>query len=276
MQDLKAYDIKKYYSSKISEGLSPNTVIKHHGVIRTSLQYAVKSKLIKENVADLADKPKKQKFIGGYYNQDELNLLFEKAKDSSIETVVLLTAYYGLRRSEVLGLKWENIDFNNNIISICHKVVRKFDDDGKLTFSQEDELKSKSSYRMLPLDKDISNHLLTLKRKQTVNMSLFGDCYCRDFIDYICVDAMGGLLKPDYITHKFKKVLKQNNLRKIRFHDLRHSCATLLLALGFDMKSIQEWLGHANLQTTANIYAHVDFSKKNEMLDTVSAKLKIC
>lgn len=274
LQDVKPVHIQKYYNDKQNEGLSPNTVIKHHGIIRTAMQYAVKNKIIKENIVDFVDKPKKQKFTGGYYNQDELNSLFKICKGESIDTVILLTAYYGLRRSEVLGLQWNAIDFVNKSISIQHKCVRSFDEEGKVTFSLEDELKSKSSYRTLPLGDEIAEHLQRVKAQQEQNKKLCKDCYCKDYTNYICVDALGQLLKPDYITHKFMKVLKHNNLRKIRFHDLRHSCATLLLSLGFSMKEIQEWLGHANLQTTANIYAHVDFNKKVNMINTVSSSLK--
>lgn len=89
-----------------------------------------------------------------------------------------------------------------------------------------------------------------------------GKCYNTEYLEYIYVDEMGDLLRPNYVTDTFKRVLEKNGLRPIRFHDLRHSCASLLLANGVPMKQIQEWLGHSDFSTTANIYAHLDHSSK--------------
>ena len=89
-----------------------------------------------------------------------------------------------------------------------------------------------------------------------------GRCYNSDYLDYICVDEMGNIIKPDYLTEAFPKLLAQHGLRHIRFHDLRHTCASLLLKNGVPMKQIQEWLGHSDFSTTANIYAHLDYNSK--------------
>ena len=86
--------------------------------------------------------------------------------------------------------------------------------------------------------------------------------YNKKYADYICVDAMGNLLKPDYLSNSFQIILRNYHLRRIRFHDLRHSCASLLLANGVPMKMIQEWLGHSDFSTTANIYSHLDYASK--------------
>lgn len=111
--------------------------------------------MIQENVADFVNKPKKQEYKAGYYNRDELKSLFETIKGETIEIVVLLSAHYGLRRSEALGLRWDNIDYKENKLYIKHKCVRTFDDNGKLTFSLDNQLKSTSSYREFPLNKEI-------------------------------------------------------------------------------------------------------------------------
>ena len=86
--------------------------------------------------------------------------------------------------------------------------------------------------------------------------------YCKKYTDYICVDAIGELIKPNYVTDHFKVVLKEKGLKPVRFHDLRHSCASLLLANGVPMKMIQDWLGHSDMGTTANIYSHIDSESK--------------
>lgn len=269
---VKPMDIQRYYAKKLEQGLSPNTVIKHHGIIRSALQYAVKTNLIKENAADYVDKPRREKFIASYYNADELNKLFAAAKGSTIETPILLAAYYGLRRSEVLGLTWDAIDFNNGVITIKQKVVRCFED-GKLVSLPQNKLKSETSYRSLPLCDVIRNHLEQVKHNQEKNKALLGSDYNYEYDGYICVNSTGNLLQPDYITETFAKLLKKHKLKKIRFHDLRHSCATLLLNLGFSMKEIQVWLGHSDFQITAKTYAHVDYKNKIVMIDRVSNML---
>ena len=93
---------------------------------------------------------------------------------------------------------------------------------------------------------------------------LFKRSYCTDYLDYVCVDEMGKLFRPNYVTDHFKLLLQRNGLRQIRFHDLRHSCASLLLSQGIAMKQIQDWLGHSTFATTADIYSHLDFNSKQE------------
>ena len=183
-----------------------------------------------------------------------------------VQPIYYLTLNYGLRRSEVMGLKWDAIDFDNNMLSIKHTVVQND------TIVRKDKTKNHSSKRSYPLMDDIKGILLGLKSEQDNNREHFGSKYIQS--DYVFTKPDGTLIRPDYVSQKLRKILKQHNLPYIRFHDMRHSCATLLLSLGFSMKEIQEWLGHANLQTTANIYAHVDLKQKVNMINTVSNSLK--
>lgn len=127
-----------------------------------------------------------------------------------------------------------------------------------------DVMKTKSSYRSLPLMPFIKKALEEEKARQEEMQRVLRKSYNRKYLDYVCVDAMGDILKPQYVTEHFKVILERNGLKKIRFHDLRHSCASLMLANDISMKEIQEWLGHSNISTTANIYAHVDSESKRE------------
>ena len=111
--------------------------------------------------------------------------------------------------------------------------------------------------------------LLKLKEQQEEYRRVCGRCYNKKYLEYICVDEMGTLISPHYLTSSFPKLLEKNNLRHIRFHDLRHSCAPLLLANGVPLKQIQEWLGHSDFSTTANIYAHLDYSSKLTSADAM-------
>lgn len=109
----------------------------------------------------------------------------------------------------------------------------------------------------------------TIEQLETAKVEVCGRCYNKKYLEYICVDEMGTLISPHYLTASFPKLLEKNNLRHIRFHDLRHSCASLLLANGVPMKQIQEWLGHSDFSTTANVYAHLDYNSKLSSADAM-------
>lgn len=231
--------------------------------------YAVKNEMISENVADRVDRPKKAKFLANFYSKEELTALFEATADDSMAVVIQLAAYYGLRRSEVLGIRWSAVDFERGTISINHKVVEVTENGSHKVFA-EDKLKTKSSFRTLPLIPAICTLLLEQKGKQAEYRKLFKRSYCQEYSDYICVDEMGKLFRPNYITDHFRLLLKRHDLRTIRFHDLRHSCASLLLSQGIPMKQIQDWLGHSTFATTADIYSHLDFNSKQESADAIA------
>lgn len=272
--DIEPINIQNYYNVLFAEGLSGNTVIHHHALIRKSLDYAYKMNLIPSNPADKIQRPKKEQYIGGFYNENELNELFEKSKDDPMELMILMTAFYGLRRSEVLGLKWDAFDFENNTITIKHTVViAKLD--GKRQIVAKDRTKNKSSYRTLPLVNEISEKLLETKKKQQALKEAFGKTYINEFKDYVFVNPQGKLVRPDYVSEHFRILLNNKGLKHIRFHDLRHSCASLLLAKGIPMKAIQEWLGHSNFSTTANIYAHLDSKSKALSVQALSNAISI-
>ena len=134
-------------------------------------------------------------------------------------------------------------------------------------------MKTKSSYRTLPLIPQVEEVLLAEKQKQDEMMRVMRRGYCKKYTDYICVDAIGELIKPNYVTDHFKVVLKEKGVKPVRFHDLRHSCASLLLANGVPMKMIQDWLGHSDMGTTANIYSHIDSESKKASAMAIGSAL---
>ena len=260
LRDLQAHDIQMFYQEQLQR-VKASSVIHYHANIHKALKYAVKNDMIPSNPADKVERPKQDKFYGNFYDSDELNKLFEAVAGTKLELPVLLGAFYGLRRSEIVGLKWSAIDFEQNTITISHTVT-SCNLDGKCVIVAKDTTKTKSSRRTLPLVPYFHEKLLAVKAQQERNQKLCGRSYNREFLEYICVDDIGDRFKPNYITSQFPKLLERNGFRKIRFHDLRHSCASLLLASGVPMKHIQEWLGHSDFSTTANIYAHLDYSSK--------------
>lgn len=203
-----------------------------------------------------------------------METFLEVSKDHKMALLFQMTAFYGLRRSEVIGLKWDSIDFDSNLFTIRH-VVTQAEVDGKSTLIQADRAKNKSSVRSMPLVGGIRERLLTLKEQQKNNRKICGHCYNTDFLGYVFVDEMGNLYKPNTVSDAFQSLIKKHGLRKIRFHDIRHSCASLLLKNGVNLKLIQEWLGHSDISTTMNIYAHLDTTAKDVSANTMSQALSL-
>ena len=271
LQGLTPKDIQDFYLEKLKT-VSASSVIHYHANIHRALKHAVKLDLIPTNPADKVDRPKKERFIGSFYDADEVNKLFEVSKGTKLEFPILFGAFYGLRRSEALGLKWDAIDFENDSITIRHTVT-SVTLDGKVQVVASDTTKTKSSLRTLPLVPFVKERLLVLKKEQENNRRLCGRSYHKQYAGYVCINEMGDLIKPHYVTEQFPKLLDANGLRRIRFHDLRHSCASLMLANGVPMKQIQDWLGHSDFSTTANIYAHLDYSTKLSSADAMLSGL---
>lgn len=257
---LQAVDIQMFYTDQLKR-VSANTVIHYHAIIHRALKYAVKTDLIDVNPADKVERPRKDRFTASFYDGNEVNRLFQAARGTPLELPVMLAAFYGLRRSEVVGLKWNAIDFENKTIAIRHTVTACAEKGRRIEVAA-DTTKTASSRRTLPLVPAFQTKLAALKEQQEKNRILCGRSYCTDYLGYVLVDAMGNRLKLSYISTAFPALLKRNGLRPIRFHDLRHSCASLLLKNGVPMKQIQEWLGHSDFSTTANIYAHLDAGSK--------------
>lgn len=268
LRELTALDVENFYSYCFNElHLKGTTVQRFHANIHKAMKYARKHDLIASNPMDNVERPKSQRYVGAFYSVSELETLFQAVKGDPCEFPVLMAAFYGLRRSEIMGLRWRAIDFENNLITIDHTVVQCMCDGTTITV-EKDRTKNQSSCRSMPLVPQYRDLLLRMKVRQECCRKLCGNCYTES--EYIFVNDMGEPYQPNYVTQHFKLVLRKNHLRSIRFHDLRHTCASLLLKNGVPMKDIQEWLGHSSYNTTANIYAHLDTSSKNTSASKMS------
>ena len=273
LRELEARHLQMFYSEMLRR-VTPNTVIHYHAVIHSALKYAVKTDMLIQNVADKVDRPRKNSFQPVFLSADEMQKMFEALRGTKLELPVLVAAFYGLRRGEVVGLKWDAIDFEQGTISVKRTVTSTIID-GKYQEFEQQSAKTKSSLRTLPLVDPIAERLKAVKEQQEYNQKICGNCYNQEYLGYVFVDAMGNLIQPDSVTTGFPQLLKENGLRRIRFHDLRHSCASLLLKEGVPMKQIQEWLGHSDISTTANIYAHLDSQSKNLSARTMANTLTL-
>ncbi|MBE5076369.1 site-specific integrase [Anaerotignum lactatifermentans] len=265
--------IKMLYDEILEQGYTTNTVIHYHAVLHQALAYAVKNDYILSNPADRVKRPKKNKHISSFYTKEEILTLLDIAKDDPIYIPIVLSSYYGFRRSETLGMRWSAIDFENKTITVNHKVT-ELTENGKTIVYAEDKLKTKSSYRTLPLIPVVEEKLLEHKAKLERNQKLFGSSYCKEYMDYVCVDEMGKLFRPNFVSDHFGWLLKKYGLKKLTFKELRHSCASMLVAEGIPMKSIQEWLGHSNFSTTADIYSHIDYHAKQQSAAAIGNALQ--
>ena len=270
---LQPRQIQSFYLHE-AETLKNTSILRFHANLHKALKYAVRIDLIASNPVDKVDRPKPQAFMASYYSAEEMEKLFEAAQGHKLELIIQLAAFYGLCRAEVMGLRWEAIDFEAKTLTIRH-IVTSTRIDGKKILVEADRAKTKSSLRTLPLVDPIAERLKAVKEQQEYNQKICGNCYNQKYLGYVFVDAMGNLIQPDSVTTGFPQLLKENGLRRIRFHDLRHSCASLLLKEGVPMKQIQEWLGHSDISTTANIYAHLDSQSKNLSAQTMANTLTL-
>lgn len=245
-----------------------NTIKKYKEVLSPALRIAYRDNLIEKNPYEFMPKLKREKAKREYYDKDELEKLFEVTDKTWIGLIVRVAAYYGFRRSEISGLRWQSIDFSRKTIAIENKVLNY-----KREVICSETLKTLSSHRTLPLLPEIEERLLQRKKEIEHNKKLCGSSYNKKYEDYVFVNDIGDLILPDFITHYFGDLLKKHNLKHIRFHDLRHSCASLLAANNVPMKNIQEWLGHSSYNQTADTYSHLDFDSKKESANVISKVL---
>lgn len=271
--DLKPKHIQDFFDLLFSEGLSGNTIKHYRANISKALKSAVITEIIDSNPATKLEPIKVKEYTADYYTQDELLNLMEIIKTTPIELPVIIAGVYGLRREEVIGIKWNAIDFNDKTLTIRHTVGRgKID--GVTQFIFKDRSKSDSGYRTLPLFDFIADLLKEYKNKYEENKKFFGNTYVNDYNEYICLMENGELMKPGFLSQKFSEILDKNNLRHIRLHDLRHSCGTLLVRNSVPLKDIQIWLGHSNFQTTLR-YAHADVENKRISANVIENKLAL-
>ena len=271
IQDIKAGHIMDYINYLSSDkgrkdnkigGQSITSIRKIISILRKVFDYAVMYGDIKINPALQVPLPKREKNSNNlnknkrqvFMTAEEAQKMLNAFKDEEIGPIVFVTLYYGLRKSEALGLRWQAIDFENDTISINHTVV------GGAHIVEKDSTKTYCSERTYQLIPDVKALLLRLKDQQKEYKKRLGSGYHNN--DYIFKNPNGVPYRPDSLTRSFKRALARHGLPQMRYHDLRHSTASILVDKGWDINSIKEWLGHADISTTANIYAHISHRKK--------------
>ena len=267
--NLKPQDIQDFYQSLFADGVVANTVIHYHALLRRAFQQAFKEERIDANPFDRVGRPKKNKFHGENYSEEELLTLLQLARGDVIYPAILLAGAMGLRRSEALGVRWSRIDWEKRTVLLDTKIV-EYRENGKKKVEPVEEMKNKSSRRTLPLPDPVVEMLQVQKEHREVYRKMFQGSYNAQYLDYVCVNQLGELLRPSYVTDHFRELLEKYGLRHIRFHDLRHTFASLLINQDVPLINVSNFLGHSDLSTTANIYAHLDKASKQASAAVIS------
>lgn len=220
LRELEARHLQMFCSEMLRK-VKPNTVIHYHAIIHSALKYAVKTDMLVQNVADKVDRSKKNSFQPVFLSAEEMQKMFEALRGTKLELPVLVAAFYGFRRGEVLGLKWDAIDFERGTISVI-RTVTTITLDGKQTEIEQQSAKTKSSLRTLPLIGSFREYFLQVKEAQELNKQVCGNCYNYEYDGFVFVDELGERMRVDYLTNAFPKFLEDHGLRRMRFHDLRH------------------------------------------------------
>ena len=262
--NLQEYISEKAKNGKLNGkgGLAPRSLKLIKNIVNQTLQFCVAEGMIPSNPCQFVKLPACQRYEAKFYTKSQIDELLEKIKSEPLYPLIRLTALYGLRRSEALGLCWDCVNFEAETITIRRTVSKV------TTVVAKDKTKNNSSRRSFPMTPDIKQLLLDLKAQQERDKKFFGKEY--HDCDYVFRWPDGRPFSPDYVSDKFPRLLKANNMPKIRFHELRHSAASNLLSMGFSLKDVQEWLGHSDIKTTANIYGHLDAKRKKSMAEALS------
>lgn len=275
LQDCKAYHIEAFYTKKLKDGTSPNTISHYQAGIHSALKSAERREIIAQNPAAKVQLPKIERFRGDFYSEEELKKLIAASLQTKFKLPIMLAAWFGMRRGEICGLKWDAVNLQSKTLSVVGTITDRGDNKRSQNLTYRKTAKTKSSIRTYPMTDDIDEFLKKEKIKQAENRLKYGTGYCTKWIDYVCVDELGNLITPEYISCNFGLFLKKNNLRKIRFHDLRHTNATLLLGKGTLLQDLQAWLGHERQSTTSDYYGHIQSKTKERMALSMSEIIPI-
>ncbi len=263
LADLTSLDLQRFYKHRLDggrvdrveakkkpKGLAPKTVRNIHQMIGSAYNLAIEQKLVTRNPTQGCALPKVEHKEMKTLTADQLSAFFQEARDSGVFALYYIDLTTGLRRGELLGLKWSDIDLEKGDLRVQRQIGRI---DGKII---EMPLKTKNAYRTLPLSADAIDVLMQQRRK-TGNS------------EWVFPSPTGGPISPDSVLHMLHRVLKRAGLPKVRFHDLRHTFATLALQNGVDIKTVSGMLGHFSAGFTLDTYAHVTTSAKREAAKTM-------
>lgn len=260
LEELKPMHLQTFYNKCSKKGLSNKTILYFHRIIHCALKQAMKWQFIIRNVADCVDTPKPEKYKPLVLTSKETIALINVISNTDIYIPVIIAIYTGMRRGEILGLTWNNIDLEQGTLKVVQAL---YPTKNGLIFSKP---KTENSIRKISMPLTLVNILKDYKIKQETVKNSLGNNY--NDLDLVCSLDNGNPINPTTLNHKFRSLLKETNLPLIRFHDLRHTHASLLLKEHVEPKVISERLGHSNINITLDIYSHIYEETNMEVANT--------
>jgi len=259
LQKLTPQQVQSFLTKKLADGLSPKYVREMLGVLRLALNNAVKWGYLSRNVCELVTRPRVPKHEIAPLTLEQARRFRQHIQGHRYEVLITMAVVTGMRRGELLSLRWSDIDFQRNILQVLHTVDR-FAGHGYV----EGEPKSAAGVRSIRLPAFLVDMLKQHRAEQLVRKSRVKIWEERDLV---FPNSRGGYLHPNHLGEAFRTLLEQAGLPAIRFHDLRHSAATILLSMGVNIKVIQEMLGHSDISITLRVYGHLLPSMQQEAVD---------
>jgi integrase len=267
LNDIDQFLVHEFYNEKIQEGYSSSYIQKMHEMVRMILRVAYKWEVLQKDIASMIEAPRLIKKEMGVWTIKQVNEFLKFAKHSRYHPVYFIAAYTGMRKGEILGLMWDDIDFEEKTLTI-NKTLYKTTRDGFLL----QEPKTANSIRTIYIDDDIIRVLKKQKVKQNLEKLKFGGVYKEH--NMVFAQETGEYVNPGGVNGLFTRFIEQSGLPRIRFHDLRHTHATILLQMGVNPKIVAERLGHSSVQITLDTYSHVLPSMKKDLSEQFSKAMK--
>jgi integrase len=266
LKDLTPVHVRTFYREKLDSGLSSATVRKMHSILRKALQQAVLDGLIPRNICNAVKPPKVERKEIAPLDREQTKALVEAASGDRLEALYVLAVHTGMREGELLGLKWEDVDLDHGVLRLRRALVRE----GSRTVLGD--LKTSKSRRSVRLTHAATDVLRRHLERQLEEMERIGSLYQPGGL--VFATESGTLINPSNLRNRsFKPLLKRAALPDICFHDLRHTCATLLLSQGTHPKLVQELLGHATIAMTLDTYSHFLPSMGDQTVRAMEAAL---
>ncbi len=259
-------DIERFMAAKLAVGLTPSTVVRIRATLRRALTVAFRQGLIVRNVAAMTDPPRVQPRQFTPLSREQAQAFLEAIRGHRLEALFVVALTSGLRRGELLGLMWESVDFSQRRITVCQALQRI---DGEWLLIEPKSTKSQRTLTLPPIAMEL---LRTQRDWQTTMQAAANESW--NEMGLVFTSVAGTPLDGSNITRVFQRMLKEAELPRVRFHDLRHTCASLLLAQGTHMRVIMEQLGHSQIGLTMNTYSHVMPEALNDAADLMQEILK--
>jgi integrase len=259
-------DVQRLYADRLAAGLSPTSVRHLHSLLHRALKDAVRWGLIVRNVTEAVDAPRRSTPEARTWSVSDVNAFLASASGDRWEALWRLALLTGMRRGELLALRWADIDLDAGTLSVRRTLSR-----GSRSALEFGEPKTASGRRRISLPRSAVDSLRRHRRQQLETRLASGLAY--EDNDLVFATEVGRAIHPNSLNYRFRSLIDRAGVPVIRFHDIRHTCATLLLSQGIHPKVVQERLGHADIAMTMNLYSHVTQDMQRDASDQLDAAL---